>query len=378
MPLVLELNDAALSLHHDGRILHQQPAIAYLDGDALTFGDTALKNARRHPQKANQQYLARLNADPLPHPGRQVANHADLVYRHLLELQGLAEQPAIVAVPGFLAKEQLGVLLGIANEAGFEIRAFVDTALLMASAARLQPPTWLLDLHATRCCLTELRCGEELGRGAVEPLASAGLNSCLDGWANLAADRFVQELRFDPLHAADTEQQLYDQLHAWSRSGGQADLALEVTHRGAVRRTQLSRAALQDKLAQRLAPAAEKVPADAQLLVAPRSAALPGLMAALSDLGLRPEALPEDVLSRAAAQHEGVLDGLKLVTTLPRGAVAPSSAPAPPPAATHALQGHRAWPLRGNPFGLPERGRVGEMHEGDGRRFLFILVEEGP
>lgn len=377
MHLVLELNDAALSLHQDDRILYQQMAIAYLDGDTLAFGDAALRNARRHPQKTHQQYLAHLNAAPLPNPGRQVANHADLVYRHLLELLPLADRPAIVAVPGFLATEQLGVLLGIANEAGFEIRAFVDAALLMAGGARLQPPTWLLDLHATRCCLTELRCGEELSRGLVEPLTSAGLNSCLDGWANLAADRFVQDSRFDPLHAADTEQQLYDQLHAWRQSGGEADLALEIRHRGAVRRTQLSRAALQEKLAQRLAPVAEKVPSAAQLLVAPRSAALPGLMAALRNLGLRPEALPENALSRAAAQHADALNELKLVAALPIA----TSAPAPqesPQAATHALHGHQAWPLAGNPFGLPERGRIGEVHEKDGRHFQLILVENGP
>ena len=377
MPLVLELNDAALSLHQDGRILYQQPAVAYLDGDSLSFGDAALKNARRHPQQANQQYLARLNADPLPNPGRQVANHADLVYRHLLELQPLAERPAIVAVPGFLANEQLGVLLGIANEAGFEIRAFVDAALLMASAAHISPPTWLLDLHTTRCCLTQLHGGEELSRGVVEPLTSAGLNSCLDGWANLAADRFVQDLRFDPLHTADTEQQLYDQLHTWSQSGGQTDLALEIQYRGAVRRTQLSRAALQDKLAQRLATAAEKVPADAQLLVAPRSAALPGLLAALHSLGRRPEALPEDALSRAADQHANALNELKLVTALPI-ATAAVPPPAAPPAATHALHEHRAWPLPGNPFGLPEQGGISEVHERDGRRFQFIVVEDGP
>ena len=377
MPLVLELNDAALSLHQDDRILYQQLAIAYLDGDTLVFGDAALRNARRHPQQVHQQYLGRLNAEPLPNPSRQVANHADLVYRHLLELLPLAERPAVVAVPGFLGKEQLGVLLGIANEAGFEIRAFVDAALLMASVAHLRPPTWLLDLHATRCCLTELRGGEELSRGLVEPLTSAGLNSCLDGWANLAADRFVQDLRFDPLHAADSEQQLYDQLHAWRQSGGDADLALEIQHRGAVRRIQLSRAALQEKLAQRLAPVAEKAPRDAQLLVAPRSAAMPGLMAALRDLGLRPEALPENALSRAAAQHADALNELKLVTALPVATTAPAPEESPR-AATHALHGHQAWPLAGNPFGLPERGRIGAVHEKDGRRFQLIVVEDGP
>ena len=50
MQLVLELNDAALSLHQDDRILYQQQAIAYLDGDTLVFGDAALRNARQRQQ----------------------------------------------------------------------------------------------------------------------------------------------------------------------------------------------------------------------------------------------------------------------------------------------------------------------------------------
>lgn len=373
MTLLLELNDAALTLHRDGRRLYQQPAIAAISGDQLSFGEQALKRARLHPQQANQQYLARMNADPLARPTKQVANHADLLYRHLLALKPLIDEPLIVAAPGFLAQEQLGVLLGIAQEADIGIRSFVDSAVLMASVTQLRPPIWLLDLHATRCCLTELDAGSNVARAGCEELAAAGLNSCLDGWANLLADRFVQDMRFDPLHAADTEQQLYDQLHAWARDGGQGDLAVEIRQGETTRRGQLSATAVQNKLAQRLQPIAEKVPSAAQLLVSPGSAALPGLLAALRALGLNAQDLPADTLARALASHAHALTERRLVTSLPAEAVQRHKSVTT--FATHALSGHHAWPLAGNSLGLPQSGCLGETIELDGRRFQLIRVE---
>ena len=374
MTLLLELNDAALTLHRDGRTLYRQPAIAAIDGNELTLGDQALGSARLHPQQTNQQYLARMNADPLARPGKQAANHADLLYRHLLALKPLVDEPLIAAAPGFLAPDQLGVLLGIAQEAGITIRSFVDTAVLMASVEPLRSSAWLVDLHATRCCLTELETTTSVARAGFEELAGAGLNSCLDGWANLLADRFVQDMRFDPLHAADTEQQLYDQLHAWARAGGQGDLAVEIRQGETTRRSQLSTAALQDKLAQRLQPIAEKVPAAAQLLVSPYSARLPGLLGALSALGLNARPLPADTLARALKVQAGALTERRLVTSLPADLIrqeAPTTE-----FATHALSGDRAWPLADNPFGLPQQGRLGDRVERRGRRFRLILVEE--
>lgn len=387
MSLLLELNDAALSLYRDGDPIYQQPAIALVGAEGVAFGIEALKRARLQPQEVNQQYLARLNADPLPRPGKEVNNHADLTYRHLLEIRDLADEPLAVAVPGFLTGDQLGVLLGIAEEAGIRIRGFVDSAVLMGSVAQLRPSTWLLDLHATRCCLTELRAsdadGQAVSRGAVEDITGFGRNACLDGWANLVADRFVQDTRFDPLHAADSEQQLYDQLHAWAESQTLGELAVEVRQGDATRQVRAGAIALRDKLIQRLAPVAEKVPAGARLLVAPRSAALPGLVEGLEALGIDARRLPPDIMARAMAQRLGAVDGLRWVTVLPAAAMdnasATQSADASPlvdEPASHALCGHRAWPLTGNALGLPEQGRIGEVIERGGRRFELIAVED--
>ena len=450
---LLELNDAALGLYRDGRTVYCQPAIAHVGADQSLFGLEALRIARLHPQQANQQYLARLNADPLPVPGKQAANHADLVYLHLLELQahlggptratgttGAAPRSAqggttprkrgirlpwagtrkesaaaaqrdsshpgarpgvparagtpggsrnggsglVAAVPGSLATDQLGVLLGIAQEAGLAIEGFVDSAVLMASAGPVPDRCWLLDLHLTRACLTELHAGEEVVRAGVQEFPGCGLISCLDGWANLLADRFVQDTRFDPLHAADTEQQLFDQLYDWTQSGreggaGEGDFAAEIRHGGHERRVQVPANALCGKLTQRFAQLTQKLPDGAKLLVAPRSAALPGLLAGLADLGLQADSLAGDALERAFARHSDRIAAgqLSLVTRLPRGGVARNAVTDTRPRATHVLCENRAWPLNGNPFGLPVKGRAGETMERDGRRLRLIAVESG-
>lgn len=449
--ILLELNDAELGLYRDGEAIYRQPGIAHIGAEQCRFGLEALRIARLHPQQTNQQYLARLNADPLPVPGKLAANHADLVYLHLLEMNacaggsapaptttaraphssqadgappkrgirlpwkgkrragsgagaraGSARAPQtgavnragatgratnggtslIAAVPGSLGTDQLGVLLGIAQEAGIDIRGFVDSAVLMASAAALPARCWLLDLHLTRACLTELRAGDEVSQAGVEELPGCGLVSCLDGWSNLLADRFVQDTRFDPLHAADTEQQLFDQLYDWAQSGRrgesvEGDFAAEIRHGGHERRVQVPGSALQGKLLQRFQQMAQKLPEGARLLVAPRTATLPGLMAGLGELGIQADSLPDDALERGFARHaETIAAGqLRLVSRLPCDGVAQAPRADDRPQATHVLYESRAWPLDGNPFGLPRTGHAGETVDRDGRRYRLIRVE---
>jgi hypothetical protein len=40
------------------------------------------------------------------------------------------------------------------------------------------------------------------------------------------------------------------------------------------------------------------------------------------------------------------------------------------------LYGHRAWPLEGNPFGVPVEGDAGAGIVHDGKRYVLIRVED--
>ena len=122
MTTIIELNDLELSLHRGRETLYRAPAYASVRTEEVVFGDRAVRLARIHPQQANQQYLHRMNGDPLPQPVRTAANHADLVYLHLKELAALFQDEAVLAVPGTMSGDQLGILLGICQEAGIEVR----------------------------------------------------------------------------------------------------------------------------------------------------------------------------------------------------------------------------------------------------------------
>ena len=210
MTLLLELNDAALTLYRDGSPVYQTPAVALLDDRGIIFGNAALAQARIQPRQINQHYLARLNTDPLPTRSRLAKSHADLVYLHLRELARHVDAPLIVATPAVYSTDQLGILLGILEQAALRVAGFVDSAVAAGSLTPVPGSAWHVDVLLQRAVLTRLDLAEgQLARGAVEELPDCGLARLIDIGVDAVAGHFVLETRFDPLHAAAAEQQLY-------------------------------------------------------------------------------------------------------------------------------------------------------------------------
>ena len=392
MTCILELNDAELTLYRDASVLHRSPGVAVvLDGD-VHFGEQALRMSRIHPRQANPYYFTRLNADPLPAPGPRARNHADLVYLHLKTFKPLIDAEGgelLLAVPGILSADQLGVLLGVLHEVGVRVTGFVDAAVAALSTQALPPRAYHLDVMMQRAVVTTVDSGSSVGKAGAQEVPECGLNRLLDAWINVIADRFVRETRFDPLHAAATEQQLFNQLYDWIESGGEGqELVVEVVHADHTRRVELGRGLLEDKAEQRLRQIADVIPAGADVYLSARSARLPGLRRTLEDLQARTVTLPDDALPRGCLdnlRHIVPADGeLRLVTRLPVAGArvereAVDAAPQPADSAaptdssarmdssaetdssarrgsstpTHALRGHEAWPLADDDSVLP-------------------------
>ncbi|MEQ8861333.1 MAG: hypothetical protein RIC56_22025 [Pseudomonadales bacterium] len=381
MSCILELNDAAITLYRDETVLQRSPGVAMVLDDRVCFGDEALRLSRIHPRQTNQQYFTRLNADPLPAPGRRARNHADLVYLHLQSLKPQIDAEGgevLVAVPGILSADQLGVLLGVFQEVGIGVSGFVDAAVAALSTRELVPHAYHLDVMMQRAVVTTIDADGQVRKSAAQEVQECGLNRLIEGWINVIADRFVRETRFDPLHAAATEQQLFNQVYDWVDAGAEsAELVVEIVHADHTRRVELARSLLEEKSAQRLRQLSDAVPSGSHLYLSARSARLPGLSAALETLQIEAEALPADALVRGCLRHlDQIVPGdgeLRLVTRLPgapsaataraeaASTTAPASATAPAavvsspaePPASHALRNHRAWPLRGTGSPLP-------------------------
>lgn len=333
MSYVLEVNDCALSLYRDRELEYQAPAIAIVQPTQIVFGDMALRQARIHPRQANQQYLARLNADPLSNPVARAANHADLVFLHLQEFMSKvrdAGEDLILAVPGIMSNDQLGVLLGIIQETGVNVGGFVDAATAATTIAAVQSQTHHIDLHLQRACITTLAVDTEIHRQRAEEIAEAGLSNLLDSWVNVIADRFVRDTRFDPLHAAETEQQLYNQVYDWVLGPGSAtakspaaEIGIDIDYQDHVRHVDFPRALLEEKAQQRFQRIIDALPNAAHVTLSARCARIPGVQQALGQAGHEICVLDDHALATACAQQMPTIRSpngqLRLVSKLPYG-----------------------------------------------------------
>ncbi|MDH3641926.1 MAG: hypothetical protein OES38_07500 [Gammaproteobacteria bacterium] len=357
MTYVLEVNDSELSLYRDESLEYHAPGIAVVRQGEILFGEPALRLSRTHPRETNQQYFARLNADPLAHPVTRASNHADLVYLHLQELQQIVQQaPAelVLAVPGILSADQLGVLLGIAQECALNVEGFVDSAVVAASLGDLPETTYHVDTLLQRACVTRLENNAEVRRESAEEVSECGFANLLDGWVNVIADRFVRDTRFDPLHAAETEQQLYNQVYDWVAAGDatQAEIGIEIDYRDHVRRVELPRSLLEEKAQQRFNQLRDALPTGTHVVLSARSARLPGMKQFLANNGHEFTALPGNAVAMGCTANMADIRSpggqLRLVSRLPRGAALTSgdaSARAPvreAPRPTHVLNNNTA------------------------------------
>lgn len=362
--LVLDINDAEITLRRDGEEVYRQPGVADVGPKTTLLGHDARARSRLHPQQSHNEFWQRLNADPVTPHGRGVANQADLVYLQLKEARAAAgeRRPAVVVVaPSAVTNEQFAVLLGIAAEAGFDVRAIVDASVAAASRQTWDGSCGVVDVSLQRATVTQVERvdtdgGPVVRRAAVDEIPAAGFAPLVEGWIDVVADRFVDGTRFDPLRIANTEQQVYDQLLAGIDTGA-AEFAIEVNHHDVTRRVSVSRRALAQKSTQRYELFARALDGAGTLAVSHRVLRLPGLAGFLQEAGhallpLAPDAI--DTAVRDQSDHilpgqgeTGGAPGARLITALPApaGTVSGTVASKLP---THVLCNALAIPLVGD------------------------------
>ncbi len=363
----IEFNDAAISLYRPERECVVSPACAIVTADELKVGDIAYREARLRPHLAQTQFWTKLSMNPLPQPGHRARNFADLAYAHLLhlwEISGESDGDVILIVPGNFDREQLALLLGIARECPFNAVGLVDSAVAAAANLARPGPVLHVDLQSQRTVVTVMRADTTVERESVKEIEAVGIATLRDAWIGLIADIFIRETRFDPLHSAESEQTLYNQLSTWLQAlRNTSDVAVEIERSGMPMRITLARARLiehvqsrYDALVRELAGIVSTV-ADATLLVSHRLSLAPGLAEAVATIaGTDVVVLDKDAATRGALSRVGEIrssgEALAFVTRLtateghtPAAFVPSPAAPAPRPRATHLLWHHTAYAL---------------------------------
>lgn len=352
---VLEINDAGLTLGNGTQVLAQSPGFAALDGRQLLVGETARARSRLDPRRSQQRFWYQLDGS-LGAPLGSARVQADLAFAHLQSLApASAGMPLLLAVPGSFTRAQLAVLLGLVDAAGLRAEGLVESSVAAASTVETDPRVLHLDVELHRFVLTVLDGGAELSRVRVEEVAKPGLTAVWDALSRLAAQAFLQQTRFDPLHNAATEQSLFDALPGWLQALDAAPVTvLEMASGARHFRASLAREDLVQKLAEPFADIAQAVqsaarPRPCTLLLGARAAVIPGLADHLEHAtGLSAVRLDAQAVARGAlSRREHIVipgAGLAHVTRLPGRARAqdPSHLDGQ---ATHILVGEQAWPL---------------------------------
>ncbi|MDH3615424.1 MAG: FHA domain-containing protein [Gammaproteobacteria bacterium] len=241
--LAAHLNDAAILVADDERILYREPGFALLEDDRLTTGNEAYSNARLKPRRIQNHYWSELQAEALADPRFQHISTADLVSRQLEQVWKAVAKPGdrlAIAVPAYMDNDNLGLLLGIAMELDIAVVAMVDAAVAATRRHYERAVPVHIDLSLHVATLTRLM---QEGQAQVERSAivdDCGLLTLYDNWLRIIAESFVQQSRFDPLHTAETEQVLQNSISDWLSVAASADsVPMEIEYRGIAHRAEL-------------------------------------------------------------------------------------------------------------------------------------------
>jgi len=220
----LELCDAGIMaadsttkklLQIDGQA-YESPGFALPEKSGLQVGQAAASKAHLFPRQIINHFWDHLNADPLEQSGRQgPQSTAEIAYQHLdLIWQHIQKNGSeiIIAVPGFYGRQQLGLILGIANELSIPVKGFVPLALAAAPGAHPGKMILHLDIHLHRLEVTYLKQGQQLTLEDSLTGHEKGLIYLYRQWAEAIGQEFVSSTRFDPFHQAASEQELFDRL----------------------------------------------------------------------------------------------------------------------------------------------------------------------
>lgn len=396
--LGIEIVDAALVAARDGARVAAQPGVALMGGAAIATGEAAAANQRLTPALANDRYWSDLAAESLARAEEPQVSHADLAHAQLAAFWREAARPgdeAVFALPATMRPRAIGLLLGIARHAGIPVAGLADAAVAACAGLPARATVLHLDVQLYQAVLTEMSGESVLRRRRVETATRAGLKSMYSAWAQLVAEALVRRTRFDPLHQAATEQQLYLRLPGWLAAlaaGESVDAVIESdggSFAATVRREQFTLAAeaWYSQLAE-LVRGLHRADDPATLALSARAAALPALAERLAGLpGLEVMVLPDVAAAAGAAAHAAALAPAEppaLVTALPRAhpAAAGARRRSVAVAATHVIQGGRAQALGAEPIvvGAGEGpGRRISLAAGAGisRRHCTLVVEGG-
>lgn len=293
---IICLNDCNLSLTVGQQSWYSSGFATLTNNSADSlFGEQAQQQARLQPLVSFNQFWNQLSLDPIHNGSAKFRHYADFAYHQLLELHQQAPDchEVIFCIPASFSREQLSLLLGICQQCPFKIVGLVDSAVAAVADAATPGTHLYLDMQLHQCLISQISVDDSgIDNNGIENkvrlhnadiIAGTGLINLYQHWAKYLAGQFIQQCRFDPLHNAATEQQLYDilpQLHGVNATDDEVQLTLQ-GKQAKLNRQSLMRHGLD--LFEPVLKAIEHLNLSNKLYISERVAAIPELSSRLSD-----------------------------------------------------------------------------------------------
>lgn len=212
----LEINDAQLSIAIDGQLVDQLPGAVLSTPDGLVFGNDVRDAEAIARGDLYDQFWESLSETALKPPVAGLRHQADMVYLFLDYIwtkHSAGIDAVLLLVPGDYADEQVALLAAICRALNIPVNGIGDAALV----ASIDIPTSGIhvDVYWRRWVITALRplSGGLIRRTVIS--VDGGVSEYEDRLAQMLANQFVRQTRFDPMHSAASEQALRDQIRAY-------------------------------------------------------------------------------------------------------------------------------------------------------------------
>jgi len=241
---VLHINDNNLLLKRGSKLITSQ-GYAWLSEDQVHFDfspeSVAVKRCRLAPQEINNRYWMQCDHSAISANAAGMRHSADLVWQHLSQLkQQHSLNEVVLVVPSHYRAENLQLLLGVAKACGLAVKGLLNKASLALSASNVVDGDYThmdVQLHQAVSSKISVRDGM-VTLGDVDLIQDVGIHLMQEALLKGLQNNFIQNDRFDPLHDAHTEQQLFDQIPKIAEqiaSGGKANIGVE--HHGKLHST---------------------------------------------------------------------------------------------------------------------------------------------
>jgi len=216
---ILHINDYNLVVQST-EVLARSQGYAWIKDGAVMFDCNSelapIKSCRLEPQQINSRYWQQCEQSSIASNSAGMRHAADLIWRHLSELKSqYALGKVLLVVPSHYQAANLQLLLGIAKSCGIEVVGLLNKAIAAVHDRSGDIGEYLhvdVQLHQS-VCTRVIDDGKRVSLGDVDVVQSVGIQAMQDAALKAIQEKFIQNDRFDPLHYAETEQQIFDQLN---------------------------------------------------------------------------------------------------------------------------------------------------------------------